>query len=247
MYTLENIFYSFQKPVLDNVSLNIPAGKFIGIAGPNGSGKTTLLRLLSGFYAPQQGRVLLDGRSLADWRPRERARKVAVVTQLNALNPQFKAGDMIALGRAPHRRWFWQRPSAAEKALLNKIAADLQLKALLDRRLKTLSGGETQRVVIARALTQDTPALLLDEPVNHLDIHHQLEILRYLKNLAAGGRTIVAVLHDLRLACRFCEQLLVLDGGKVVAGAPEEQLHSGLLAKVFGLPQNDFASLAGLN
>jgi iron complex transport system ATP-binding protein len=154
------------------------------------------------------------------------------------LNPQFTVREMLELGRAPYHRWFWQRQTAAEKALLEKITTDLQLAELLPRRLKTLSGGEMQRTVIARALAQDTPILLLDEPVNHLDIHHQLEILSYLKNLTAQGRTIVAVLHDLRLARRFCDNLLVLNNGKVITGRSEEHLKSGLLARVFELPEN---------
>jgi len=145
---------------------------------------------------------------------------------------------MIALGRAPYHHWFWQRQTAAEKEFLQKITADLQLTELLPRRLKTLSGGEMQRAIIARALAQDTPVLLLDEPVNHLDIHHQLEILRYLKNLTAQGRTIIAVLHDLRLARRFCDELLVMDSGKVIAGTAEEHKRSGLLARVFDLPED---------
>ncbi|MDR1997204.1 MAG: ABC transporter ATP-binding protein [Candidatus Margulisbacteria bacterium] len=248
MYQLENVSYAFKQTVLDAVTLPIPSGRFIGVVGPNGSGKTTLLRLLSGFYQPRPGgRALLDGQDLTKLKPGERARKVAVVTQLNVLNPQFKVCEMIGLGRAPYHHWFWQRPSRGEKELLARITAELQLTELAGRRLRTLSGGETQRVVIARALVQDTPVLLLDEPVNHLDIHHQLDILRYFQRLAASGRTVLVVLHDLRLACRFCEQLLVLDRGKIISGAPEEHLRSGLLARVFDLPEEDFAALLGLS
>ncbi|MDR1453981.1 MAG: ABC transporter ATP-binding protein [Candidatus Margulisbacteria bacterium] len=236
MFSLKEVSYSFQKTVLDNISLEIPAGLFTGVVGPNGSGKTTLLRLLSGFYHAPQGRVLLRGQNLAALRPRVRARQIAVVTQISILNPQFTVREMLELGRAPYHRWFWQRQTASEKSLLEKITADLKLTGLLPRRLKTLSGGELQRTVIARALAQDTPVLLLDEPVNHLDIHHQLEILSYLKNLTAQGRTIIAVLHDLRLARRFCDSLLVMDNSKIIAGHPEAHLKSGLLARVFELP-----------
>jgi iron complex transport system ATP-binding protein len=238
MYALNEVSYSFQKTVLDDISLESPVGQFTGIVGPNGSGKTTLLRLLSGFYRAPQGRVLLNGQNLASLRPRVRARQIAVVTQINVLNPQFTAREMLGLGRAPYHRWFWQRQTATEKTLLEKITADLRLTELLSRRLKTLSGGEMQRTVIARALAQDTPVLLLDEPVNHLDIHHQLEILSYLKNLTTQGRTIIAVLHDLRLARRFCDNLLVLNNGKVITGRPTEHLKSGLLARVFELPED---------
>ena len=238
MFSLNAVSYSFQKTVLDNITLEIPAGQFTGIVGPNGSGKTTLLRLLSGFYRPQGGSVWLDGVDLSGLRPGARARRVAVVTQLNAPNPRFRVAEMVALGRAPYQRWCWPWRSAAEKVLLRRVTADLQLTGLLDRRLQTLSGGERQRVVIARALAQDTPVLLLDEPVNHLDIHHQLDVLSYLKNLTAQGRTIVAVLHDLRLARRFCDSLLVMDNGKINVGRPEEHLKSGLLARVFELPED---------
>ena len=238
MFALKAVSYSFQKTVLANITLEIPAGQFTGIVGPNGSGKTTLLRLLSGFYRSPQGHVLLNGQNLAELRPRLRARQIAVVTQISSLNPQFTVKEMLELGRAPYHRWFWQRQTAAEKALLEKTSADLNLTGLLPRRLKTLSGGELQRTVIARALTQDTPVLLLDEPVNHLDIHHQLEILSYLKDLTAQGRTIVVVLHDLRLARRFCDSLLVMDNGKINVGRPEEHLRSGLLARVFELPRD---------
>ena len=238
MYSLKEVSYSFQKNILNSVSLEIQSGKFIGVVGPNGSGKTTLLRLLSGFYRPQSGSVLLDGHNISAQKPKDRAKKVAIVTQINVLNPQFKVAEMIALGRTPYHYWFWQKQSAAEKELLKKITADLQLTELLTRRLKTLSGGEMQRTVIARALAQDTPVLLLDEPVNHLDIHHQLEVLRYLKDITAQGRTIIAVLHDLRLAHRFCDNLLVMDNGKVIAGTAEEHRKTGLLAKVFELPSD---------
>ncbi|GBR76049.1 iron complex transport system ATP-binding protein [Candidatus Termititenax persephonae] len=233
MYTLEKVSYSFEKPVLDNVSLEIPDSKLIGILGPNGSGKTTLLRLLSGFYRAEQGSVLLNGQNVAETRPRLRARQIAVVTQISVLNPQFTVREMLALGRAPYRRWFWQRQTAAEQALLEKITVDLKLSEFLPRRLKTLSGGELQRTVIARALIQDTPILLLDEPVNHLDIHQQIEILRYLQNLAATGRTVIAILHDLRLARKFCDSLLAVENGKVIPADTTE-----ILARVFDLPED---------
>ena len=237
-YRLESVSYSFGAPILKDISLDISAGKFIGIAGPNGSGKTTLLRLLSGFYTPQTGQVLLNGQAISAQKPKDRAKKIAVVTQINAVNPRFKVSEMIDLGRAPYHYWFWQKQNSAEKALIEKITAELKLTNLLERRLDTLSGGERQRTIIARALVQDTAVLLLDEPVNHLDIHHQLEILRYLKRLSECGRTIIAVLHDLRLVRQFCDHLLVLDKGKVIAGTPEEHKRSGLLARVFELPED---------
>ena len=233
MYSLKEVSYNFDNPVLDNVSLEIPSGKFIGIAGQNGSGKTTLLRCLSGFYRPLKGQVLLSGQDIAPQKPRLRARQIAVVTQISILNPQFTVREMLALGRAPYHTWFWQRRTPEEKELINRIAADLNLTGFLPRKLRTLSGGELQRTVIARALIQDTPVLLLDEPVNHLDIHRQIEILRYLKNLAVSGRTVIAVLHDLRLARKFCDNLLAVENCKVIPADTTE-----VLARVFDLPKD---------
>ena len=162
--------------IVDDVSLRTVDGGVLGVLGPNGSGKSTLLRLLAGHQRPSTGEVLLGGRPLAAWSRREVAHQVAVVEQQSATEEDLVVRDVIDLGRIPHRAR-WAGASADDRAAVEVAARRVGVEDMLDRRWRTLSGGEQQRVQLARALAQDTPLLLLDEPTNHLDIRAQLEIL----------------------------------------------------------------------
>lgn len=222
--------------VLRGIDLEVRDGEIVGVLGPNGSGKSTLLRVLSGALAPSAGRCLLRGRRVESLRPRERARLLAVVQQQTALTFGFPVWDMVAMGR--HARLRPLRGLTAEdRQAVRRALERTDCAHLSDRLVTELSGGELQRVIIARALAQEPQALLLDEPTSHLDINHQLESGELLRALnREQGMTIVWVSHDLNLAAEFCGRLVVIGEGLVVAdGAPEEVMTAELLTRVYGV------------
>lgn len=217
------------RPVLGPIDLQIPAGAFVGILGPNGSGKTTLLRALAGAVKPATGESLLFGKPTQAYRAAELARVVGVVPQQFSLEFGFTIAEMVAMGRYAHGG----RQATGDPA----VAAALTATGLVDlaaRPVTQLSGGERQRALIAQTLAQETPVLLLDEPLNNLDLNHQLEIMQLLGQLHASGRTIAVVLHDLNIAAQYCERLVLLDRGKVAAdGTPAEILDPKVILEVF--------------
>ena len=218
--------------VVDGVTLAPRPGETVGLLGPNGSGKSTLLRLLSGVLSPSSGVVVLDGRPLDRTPRREAARRVAVVEQHAETRTELTVRDVVALGRIPHRR-AWTPASAADRAAVESALEVTGLTRMADRSWQTLSGGERQRAQIARALAQEPGELLLDEPTNHLDIQYQLDLMELVAGLAVT--TVIAV-HDLNLAAMYCDRLLVLCDGRVVAeGTPEEVLTSALIFQVYGV------------
>ena len=228
------------KPVLGPLDIRLAPGSFVGILGPNGSGKTTLLRTLTAAIRPSQGKVLLNGRSLASYRALEIAHQIGVVPQNFTLDFSFTVEEMVAMGRYASSRTTHGMLTSGRYASSDHeetVAAALQATGLVElagRSITQLSGGERQRALIAQTLAQDTPALLLDEPLNNLDLNHQLEIMQLLRSLHAQGRTIVVVLHDLNMAAQFCEELLLLDQGRLAArGAPREVMDPRLILEVF--------------
>jgi iron complex transport system ATP-binding protein len=217
-------------PVLDAVDLTAPAGLVTGLIGPNGSGKSTLLRALAGSDAPDAGEVRLGGQVHVD--RRERARLVAVMEQEGTSDTDLRVADVVALGRLPHRGRL-APASDHDTAVCARALATVGLAGTGSRRWRTLSGGERQRVHLARVLAQEPAVLLLDEPTNHLDVQHQHELLGL---LAGTGLTVVVVLHDLALAARYCDRLLVLHQGRAhAAGPPAEVLTEATLRDVFGV------------
>jgi iron complex transport system ATP-binding protein len=218
--------------ILDGVSIGPAPGATVGLLGPNGSGKSTLLRLLAGVLAPASGVVTLDGRPLADLGRRDIARRVAVVEQQADTQVELSVLDVVRLGRVPHRR-AWTPPSGADEEAVREALARTGLTDRARQSWHTLSGGERQRVQIARALAQEPRELLLDEPTNHLDIQHQLDLLTLVTSLPV---TSVVALHDLNLAAMYCDQLVVLREGSVVAaGTPGDVLTEELIAGVYGV------------
>lgn len=218
-------------PVLQDVSLAIPQGAVTVIAGPNGSGKSTLLKTITGILSAS-GSVLLDGEDLLKLSNRELAKKVAFLPQ-NRNIPEITAKNLVLHGRFPYlsypRRYRKEDITAAEAALEKMGIGDLA-----GRSLTTLSGGQRQKVYIAMALAQDTPVVLLDEPNTFLDISHQLQLMDQAKALAAEGKTVVLVLHDLCLALEYADSLAVLSEGTcLLQGSPEEVFLSGCLDRVF--------------
>jgi iron complex transport system ATP-binding protein len=223
--------------VLDGISFVVEEGEILGVIGPNSAGKTTLLKLLSRVLVPEAGTIRLLGHDLQAFTRRETARAVAVVPQEFHMAFPFTVEQVVAMGRYPYARGIGFDTSedrrAAEQALKETGTAHLAGKYL-----DQLSGGEKQRVILARALAQEPRLLLLDEPMAHLDFNHQMEILRLLKRLKAErGLTIILVSHDLNAATGCADRLLLLKGGGILAaGRPEEVMRSEILERAYGCP-----------
>jgi iron complex transport system ATP-binding protein len=220
------------RALVEDVTLDVPAGRFVGLLGPNGSGKSTTLRAVYHVLKPAAGAVLVDGRPLDGLAPRERARAIAAVAQESHTEFDFTVAEVVAMGRLPHHGLL-DRATAADRDICAAALRQVGLADLAGRGVLTLSGGERQRVLIARALAQQPKILVLDEPTNHLDIRHQLEVLALVRR---SGLTVLAALHDLNLAAAVCDTVHVLDGGRLVAsGTPADVLAPALLADVFGV------------
>ncbi len=220
--------------ILSDVGFEIEAGTWIGLVGPNGSGKTTLLRAL-GAHIPFDGTIRLEERPVEDWSAPARARRLAYVRQGASLTFDFTVEELVLLGRAPHRGWL-QAYRADDRSLVREALAMVDLEGFADRSVLSLSGGETQRVFLAQALVQEADLLLLDEPTSHLDVHYQFAFMEQVHALVEGGRTVLAVFHDLELAARYADRLLVLQGGRLVAqGHPSTVLTPARIADVFGM------------
>ncbi len=221
-------------PLLQGLDCAVEAGEFLGIVGPNGAGKTTLLRLLSGQRVPQEGSATADGRPIHALAPMQRARMIAVVPQSEAVMFPWTVFSLVMLGRHPHTRSFGFERAEDHDAVLRAMRL-VGIEHLSARNVTELSGGELHRVLIARALAQETPVLLLDEPNAHLDIHHQVELFELLARLHAGeGRSIVIITHDLNLAAMYCDRLLLMNAGRIAAhGTPRDVLRSDLIDKHF--------------
>lgn len=208
------------RPILEPVTLSVAPGELLAIVGPNGAGKSSLLRCLYRYHKPVSGTVRLDGADIWKMRPRDCARRIATVLQESASDFGLTVAEIVELGLTPHAAGFGTSGDDYEK--VEAALALLSLTALAVRDFNSLSGGEKQRVMIARALVQRPDLLILDEPTNHLDIRHQLEVLELLGNL---GCTVIVSLHDLALASAHADRVLVMDGGRAVAcGAPAEIL-----------------------
>ncbi|MER7948855.1 ABC transporter ATP-binding protein [Streptomyces sp. NPDC096079] len=217
-------------PVVRGVSADIAPGETVGLLGPNGSGKSSLLRCLAGLRTPDTGTVRYDGASVRDWSARRIARHVAFVDQDARADSDLRVDDVVGLGRTPYRDR-WRGPDATDRAVVAAALQRLGLTALADRPWKTLSGGERQRAHIARAFAQQPYGLLLDEPTNHLDVTHQLHLMEL---LSGTDRTVLVALHDLSLAARYCDRLLLLHHGCLIAsGPPAAVLTAERLAEVF--------------
>ena len=207
--------------LLDGVDLEIGDGEWVSVIGPNGAGKTTLLRAIAGL-AVTEGDVELVGRSVRDMATRERSRTVAVVPQIPVVPPSMPAVEYVLLGRTPHIPLFGVE-AAGDVSIAHTVLEQLDLTALAERRMETLSGGELQRVMLARALAQDAPVLLLDEPTTALDVGHQQEVLELVDELRTSRRlTVLSTMHDLTLAGQYADRLMMLAGGRVVASGPAE-------------------------
>lgn len=223
--------------ILRQVNFHLAAGELVGLVGPNGAGKSTLLRVLGGLLTTGvQGRIALLGRPLSTYNPREVARLIAHVPQATALDFPFTVRDIVLMGRSPHLGRF-QLEGLRDRAIAEWAMRTADVLPFAGRLVSTLSGGERQRVLIARALAQEPAILLLDEPTSNLDIKHQLGLLEMVRSLAhRDGLGVVAAIHDLPLAARFCDRIVLLTQGRVVAvGQPDQVFTPARLAQVFGV------------
>lgn len=223
-------------PALDGVTFRVAPGEVVALVGPNGAGKTSLLKVLGGLLAPRRGVARLDGREVSALPAAARAREVASVPLEGNREVLFTVEEAVALGRLPH-----QRPlsplTAADRAAVRRALAAVGLEGLAHRPLCRLSGGEAQRVLLARALAQEPRVLLLDEPTAHLDLGHQAAFLELVRRLARErGLAAVAALHDLNLASLYSDRILLLERGRVAAaGTPAEVLTAEVIGRVYGV------------
>lgn len=227
----ENITYAYGlQPVLQGVNLHVKRGEFVGIIGPNGSGKSTFLKMCYRALAPDSGSLLLDGENLRKMPYRKMALKIGVVGQENQIPFDFKVRDIVAMGRNPYKKLF-DADTEEDRKIIQEAMEKTGISKLADRNYRQLSGGEKQRVVVARVLAQQTDFLILDEPTNHLDIRYQLSTLDLVRKL---GVTVISAIHDLNLAAMFCDRIYLLLGGEIYAeGTPAEVLTGQHIKSVY--------------
>jgi iron complex transport system ATP-binding protein len=224
------------RTVVTDLSVDVLDGKVTAIVGANACGKSTLLRGLARLLKPRSGEVHLDGRAVSEMSTVEVAKVLGLLPQSPVAPDGVTVADLVSRGRYPHQGWFRRWTDADHEAVAKALEAT-GTADLANRPLQQLSGGQRQRVWVAMALAQDTDLLLLDEPTTFLDINHQVELLRLLRQLnQESGKTIVAVLHDLNLASRFCDHIIAMADGSIAAeGPPSEVITAELVEKVFGL------------
>lgn len=218
--------------IVEEISLQVAPGEIVGLIGPNGSGKSTLLRAVYRLLRPVTGYVQLGGDDLWKLSAREAARRTAVVVQETPSDFDFTVREVVEMGRTPHKGLL-EADNQRDMAIVTDALRRVNMSAFGERSFNTLSGGEKQRVLVARALAQEPKLLVLDEPTNHLDIRYQLEILNLVRDL---GITTLVTLHDLNLAATYCHRLYLLAAGRIVtAGAPEAVLTPAWIHTVYGV------------
>lgn len=219
---------------VQDLSFQVQSGELLALIGPNGAGKSTVLRALAQLL-PHQGRVLLDGEDLARLAPHQRARRLAYLAQGDQVAWPLQVRDFVALGRLPHQgRWRLASASKTDQNAVDAALSAMHLTDMAERHLHALSGGERARARLARAMAVQAPLLLADEPVAALDPYHQLSVMELLRAQCNAGHAVVVVLHDLTLASRFCDRVLLLQGGRAVAcGAPRHVLTPAHLQRVY--------------
>lgn len=231
MLSVQNVTYKTRHiTIITDVSLVVNRGEFVGVIGPNGSGKSTLLKNIYRMLTPSAGEILLDKKSLLKMTNRQMAERIAVVSQESEANFDFTVGEVVQMGRYPRKR-LMEAANEQDRSIVQRSLAMVGMESFLERSFLSLSGGEKQRVLIARALAQETEMVILDEPTNHLDIGSQIKTLSLLK---ASGKTVLTALHDLSLASKFCDRVYVLkDGRNLCDGKPEEVISSKLVEDLY--------------
>lgn len=233
---VENLHFSYgNNEVLRGISFSIERPTIFGIIGANGSGKTTLIKNISGYLRSDSGIVKIFGKEIERYTRKERAQIMGYVPQDIPFDFDFTAYDIVMMGRLPYLGRF-QRESSKDRDIVKKAMVTTDTWDFREKTLRELSGGERQRVYIARALAQEAKILLMDEPVAHLDIRYQLEILSIVRDLVKKGITCIIVLHDINLASLFCDDVLILKRGKVlVKGKPEDVIREDIIKEAFNI------------
>ena len=216
--------------ILKGIDAAIKEKEFVGIIGPNGSGKSTLLKCIYRVLKPDTGVIMLDGKPLNEYKVKDSAKALAVVSQHNYYNFEFSVQEIVMMGRAPHKKTM-ERDNAEDYKIVEECLEKVGMLPYRHRVFSSLSGGEQQRIILARALAQKTDCLILDEPTNHLDIKYQLQLLDIVKSL---GITVIGALHDLNIAAAYCDKIYVLKDGVLEGyGTPEEVLTPELIRRIY--------------
>lgn len=229
--TAENIKMKIgDNEILKGVSIDSKNREFVGIIGPNGSGKSTLLKSIYRILKPNDGCIKLDDMDISKMSIKESAKKMAVVSQHNYYNFDFTVKEVVSMGRSPHKKNL-ERDNIEDFKIVKESLQKVGMSEFSNRSFSTLSGGEQQRVILARALAQKTPCLILDEPTNHLDIKYQLSLLNIVKSL---DLTVISAIHDLNIASMYCDRLFVMKDGQIVAsGTPQDILTKELIKEIY--------------
>ena len=239
MLSLENVAvgYGSSPDILHGITLEIKNSEMLALIGKNGAGKTTLIRGLTGLLPLRSGRICYDGQDLSLMDIRERARLISVVPQAASLPPGYTVYETVSHGRTPYLNWYGKL-SDTDRNIIDRAVSITGLDDLRDKDVSSLSGGEQQRVILARALTQNAPVMILDEPTSSLDIHYQVALLALEKEICRKqGIAAVFIIHDLNLAARFADRIAVLHENSLAAvGTPEEVLKEDILSKVYDIP-----------
>lgn len=240
---IDNLSVSLGKrQVVANASLTLEPGRFYGLVGPNGAGKTSLLKTLAGLIKPNSGSMTLNGQNLSATPIDQRARKISYLAQDRTAHWPLLTERVVALGRFPHRAQ-WQNLSDEDDKIVLEAMRNADVLQFEGRRIDTLSGGEVMRVLLARAIAVQADLLLADEPVSALDPAHALAVMQLLQKESSSSRSVVAVMHDLTLAARFCHELILMDKGGIIAqGKPHDVLNAENLKQVYNISTYDSSS-----
>ncbi|MCK4258614.1 MAG: ABC transporter ATP-binding protein [Halanaerobiales bacterium] len=231
-----DLFFKYrEREVLKDISFLIEKEQFLGIIGPNGSGKTTLIKNIAGFFR-SQGKIVIKNENLSGLTKKEVAKRIGVVPQKSKLKGEFTVREIVEMGRYAYQTRF-QRLKKEDDNVIEGVMRELDILKFHDRKINEVSGGEFQKVLIARALAQEPDILILDEATSNLDINRTIEIFQLARKICRENKiTIIAIIHDLNMAAQFCDQIMVLkDGEKYQMGTPQEVLNPDLLYKTFGL------------
>ncbi|MCR3956468.1 MAG: heme ABC transporter ATP-binding protein [Gudongella sp.] len=233
----KNLVFGYSStPVIRDVSFQVDKGEFISILGPNGSGKSTLLKTINGLYIPSSGRIELMGENIERYKRRDIARRISLVPQDTSLQFEFTVEEVVTMGRHPFKGRF-EKEDERDRKLIYEAMEMTNTFDIRDRLITEISGGERQRVYIAKALAQNTEIILLDEPTSHLDINHQIDILNLLRRMnQEKGITIILVIHDINLATRFSDRILLLKKGSIISqGTPEDVITTENILNAYGM------------
>lgn len=222
--------YLGENHILKGLDIDVEKKEFVGIIGPNGSGKSTLLKCIYRVLKPHKGTIFLDEKNIKDFSIKETSKKMAVVSQHNNYNFDFTVGEMVLMGRSPRKK-FIEKDNKKDYEIMEESLEKVGMKDYAKRSFSTLSGGEKQRIILARALAQKTEFLILDEPTNHLDIKYQLQFMSTVKSL---GITVVAAIHDLNMAALYCDKIYAMKSGEIVrCGTPKEVLTKNIIRTLY--------------